>query len=82
MPEFEDIRKIAFERPMPLSEVRMIVARESEAAAQNLLKEDCRKNSTGIKEDLTDSQENERDRHNHAHHHAHPHHNESEEKHK
>ena len=80
MPEFEDIRKIASERSMPLFEVRMIVARESEAAAQNLLEEDCRKNPTDIKEDLTDSQVNEIDGHKHAHHHAHPHHSEGGEK--
>lgn len=81
MPEFEDIRKIAFERSMPLSEVRMIVARENEAAAsKNLLKEDRCKKPKVIKEDLADPHINETDEYRCIHHHEHPHHNESEEK--
>ena len=82
MPEFEDIRKIAFERSMPLSKVRMIVAHENEAAAQNLLKKDCRKNPQTIKEDLADKHINEADGHKCTHHHEHRHDNKSEEKNK
>ena len=43
MPEFEDIRKIASARSMPLSEVRSLIAREREEAVRSSkpVHEDC-----------------------------------------
>jgi len=83
MPEFDDIKKIASENSIPISEVRSVVAREKEAAAEskNLLTKDCLNLVKDNKEDLTNSYKSDADGHNCTHHHphVHPHHESKEE---
>ncbi|NCB26430.1 MAG: nickel pincer cofactor biosynthesis protein LarC [Bacteroidia bacterium] len=75
MPEFEDIRKIASERSMPLSEVRSLIARERETAVRSstLIQEDCEAKLNLTKEDFNEPHSNEKDVHHHRHHHPHSH---------
>ncbi len=75
MPEFEDIKKIASERSIPLSEVRSMIARERETAAKfsKLIQGDFETKLNMTKEDLKDLHANETDGHHHGHHHPHSH---------
>ncbi|MBP9975909.1 MAG: DUF111 family protein, partial [Synergistaceae bacterium] len=70
MPEFEDIKKIASERSIPLSEVRSLIARERETAVKSskLIQGDFETKLNMTKEDLKDPHG-----HHHGHHHPHSH---------
>ena len=75
MPEFEDIRKIASARSMPLSEVRSLIARERKEAVRSSkpVDEDCEAKLNLAKEGSNGTNANERDVRHHVHHHPHSH---------
>lgn len=75
MPEFEDIKKIASERSIPLSEVRSLIARERETAVKSskLIQGDFETKLNMTKEDLKDPHAKETDGHYHGLHHSHSH---------
>ncbi|MDY9921476.1 MAG: nickel pincer cofactor biosynthesis protein LarC [Synergistota bacterium] len=75
MPEFEDIKKIASEQSMPLSEVRSLIASERKTAVRSSkhIQEDYEAKLNLIKEDMKDPNAQEADVHHHGHHHPHRH---------
>ena len=75
MPEFEDIRKIASARSMPLSEVRSLIAREREEAVRSSkpVHEDCEAKLNLAQNGSNGPHANERDVRHHVHHHPHSH---------
>lgn len=75
MPEFEDIRKIASERSMPLYEIRSLIARERETAVRSskLTQGDFETQLNISKDGMKEPHANERDVHHHGHHHPHSH---------